>query len=71
MQVIVRLVLAVVAIVMGNFLIPNDTPVNVLSVGAPSYDLETLSGTVLIVVGAFVAARTTVGPLKARFWSRE
>lgn len=70
MQTILRILIAIVAIIIGNTIIPNgDVPVT-FSDSAKSYELKMFGGTALIVGGAFLLARTTVGFFRSRWPSQ-
>ena len=65
MAVFARLAMAVLAIVLGNRMIPDGTTLDALS--ADSSDFDLFIGTILIIMGAVVFARTAVAYVKSRF----
>ena len=65
MTVVLRIVIAIAAIMLGNAIIPNGDVIETFSDATKSYELKMFGGTALIVAGAFLLARTTVGALKS------
>ena len=66
MPVLLRLGLAIAAIVVGNRILPADMAVETVS--ADLANLKLFGGTVLVVLGAIVVARTVVTAARARFF---
>lgn len=66
MAVLLRLVIAAVAITVGNLFILAADALETQSVTAQIYTLKMFCGTVLVVAGAFLLARTVVTFVKSR-----
>lgn len=67
MGMVLRLGLAIAAIVAGNLLIPDGSVSGVAAAAEQTNDLTPFVGTALIILGAVVFARTTVTAIKDRF----
>ena len=65
-----RIVIAIVAIIVGNTLIPDGDVVEVFSDRTKFYELRMFGGTALIVAGSFTLARIIVGFVKSHLNAR-
>ena len=71
MTLMLRFVIAIAAIIVGNSLIPNGDVAEVLSDKEKFYDLRMFGGTALIVAGSFTLARTIVSFVKSHLKARD